>query len=68
MKKNRLFLASLIGLAAAGAVLILFIPRLFDAPDQGTVWTVAVLSLLVVVFVAGTIRWKTRLPSAENNT
>ncbi|RMB60135.1 hypothetical protein [Tessaracoccus antarcticus] len=59
MKKNSLFLASIIGLALSGAVLILLIPGLFNSPGQGTLWMVSIMGVLVVLFAVGTRYWKT---------
>ncbi len=57
-----LFVVSLVGMAVSAAVLILFIPSLFQSDEHGNAWTVGVLACLAVVFAVGTLYWR---PSAS---
>lgn len=66
MSRTALFVSSLIGMAASAAVLILLLPSLFRAGEQGSVLGLTVWAVLTLVFAVGTRYWRPSPPVSDS--
>ncbi|WP_432492342.1 hypothetical protein [Kineococcus auxinigenes] len=58
MNRTVLSVVSVIGAAVSAAALVLLVPSLFRAGEQGHPWAVGVSACLTVLFAAGARHWR----------
>lgn len=66
MKKTWMFVISLAGMSVSAAGLILLVPSLFGSGEQTSIWPLAALACLVVVFVVGTMYGRPSTPNSDS--